>query len=200
MKALFAGEALSSLKDEALVALDAAVNSMTEAQLQTDPVVLEGLIDQTLPAPARILRSEVTFEIGEASLKSFDLLSRPRHEDGILVLLKIPFSGDARYFNVSAAAGFEALPDGEVEGQTLLVPIPTTSTDETTVVTEVDARLDRIERLLAHQAEEAARWRPELRQAAVRAIEDRRARLAMETRTIAALEDFGLRQTSASKP
>ncbi|WP_309629014.1 hypothetical protein [Brevundimonas sp.] len=198
MKALFSGEALSSLRDEALAALYAAVNGMAESQLGTDPAVLEALVDQTLPAPARIHRSEVTFEIGEASLKSFDLLSRPRHEDGILVLLKIPFSGDARYFNVSAAAGFEVPPDGGVEGQTLLVPIPTTSTDETTVVAEVDARLDRIERLLAHQAEEVARWRSVLRQAAVRAIEDRRARLAMETRTIAALEEVGLHQTPAS--
>ena len=194
---LFSGELLTSLKDEALERLDTAVDTVDLAELEADPGALDAVVDRVMPTPPTLSRDRVTFEIDETTLRTFDLLSRPRLKDGIAILLRIPFKGDGRFFHLTAAAGFEPHPKGEVEGQQLLLEIATASTDEGDVVAEVAEHLDRVETLLSHQSDEVERWREAFRRAAVQAVADRKTRAALAGRTRRALEAAGYRHAAA---
>lgn len=88
---------------------------------------------------------------------------------------------------------FEAHPRGEVEGQQLSLEIVTASTDEGDVVAQVAEHLDRVETLLSHQSDEVERWREAFGRAAVRAVADRKTRVAMAKRTLSALKAAGYR-------
>lgn len=193
MQPLFSGELLGSLKDEALERLDTAVDTADLAELDADPAALDAVVDRVMPKPPVLSRDRVTFEIDETTLNTFDLLSRPRMKDGITVLLRVPFRGDGRFFDLTAAVGFEAHPRGEVDDQQLSLEIVTASTDENDIVAKVAEHLDRVETLLSHQSDEVERWRDAFRRAAVQAVADRKTRVAKAGRTRRALEAAGYR-------
>ena len=145
------------------------------------------------PPSLSLSRASMTFEIDQTMLRTFDLLSRPRMRDGIAILLRVPFTGNGRFFHLTAAAGFEAHPKGAVEGQTLLLKIVTASSDDSDIVSQVAEHIDRVETLLLNQAHEVERWREAFRRAAVQAVADRTTRAAMAERTLRALKAAGYR-------
>lgn len=193
---LFSGALIASLKDEGLERLDAAVDTADLAELDADPGALDAVVDRVMPKPPMLSRDRVTFEIDETTLSTFDLLSRSRMKDGIAIFLHVPFEGDGRFFDLTAAVGFDAHPRGEVEGQQLLLEIVTASTDENDIVAKVAEHLDRVETLLSHQSEEVERWREAFRRAAVQTVADRKARAALAGRTRRALEAAGYRHAA----
>lgn len=191
---LFSGAPLLSLRDETLEAIEAAVDALDPSRLGTDPSDIDALVEPLIPVPAALVRETATFEVEETSLRTLDLLSRPRMRDGIVITLHVPFTGDRRVFDLTAAAGFEDLPQAVVESHSLIVEIATLTTDEAMAISEVADQLDRIETLLAHQAREVGHWRDGFRRAAVRAIEDRLQRRAVAGRTVLALIAAGYRR------
>lgn len=193
---LFSGFLLTSLKDEALERLDTEVDRADLGHLDVDPGALKAIVDRVMPKPPTILRDRVTFAIDETTVRTFDLLSRPRMKDGIVILLRVPFAGDGRFFHLTAAAGFDEHPKGVVDDQALLLEIVTASTDVDDVVAVVADRLDRVEMLLSHQSQEVERWREAFDRAAIRAVADRKTRIAMADRTRRALEAAGYRQAA----
>lgn len=191
---LFSGDPLSSLRDETLKAVEEAVDALDPSRLGTDPSDIDALVEPLIPVPAALVREKATFEVEERSLRTFDLLSRPRMRDGIAIILHVPFTGDRRFFNLTAAAGFEDLPQAVIESKALIVEIATVTTDEARAISDVADQLDRIETLLAHQAREVGHWRDGFRRDAVRAIEDRLQRRAVAGRTVQALIAAGYRR------
>lgn len=191
---LFSGDPLSVLRDEALEALKAAIDDLPAASLSDHDAEIDVLVADALPDPVRLDRAGIVFDLDEAAFTSLDLLARPRSREGVSVALEVPFTGDPRFFDLTAAAGLGDEPQGDVDGEGLRLSFVTASTDETTVLEDVNGRLDRIETLLGHQTRTVAGWRPALRLAAVEAIHARRERLAMLERTARALEAAGYRR------
>ncbi|GEM_PF-3939482 len=196
MTRLFSAAPLSSLEDEVREALDDAIDSLPLARLHRDPLDVEPMIDALLPRPARLLRDQTRFSVEEAPVKTRDLLSRPRTRDGVRVVLRTPFEGDGRFLDLTAAPGLDSLPEGRVDGQTLVLSLATLAQDPARIAAEVGRLLDEVEILLTHQAHTVEGWRGSLTQAATSAILDRRERVEAAEATALALEAAGFRRTS----
>lgn len=178
------------------MALEAAIDAMEAAEVRRDPIRPEALVRRVLPEPARLQRDRVTFAVREVTVNALDLLAHPHPSDRLAVELHVPFVGDPRFFQLTAAAGLKSLPSGEVDDRTVVLTVLASSADDAGLLAAAADVLDRVNALLAHQAEEVTAWRDRLGRVAGDLIAGRRLRLDAGDRIAAALRAAGYTPSS----
>lgn len=191
---LFTEEAIESKRDEALLALDAAVARLRPSEL-SDETLPARLADRLAPRPPHLGRRVRyrLFEIQNESDQNGDS-TQDRWRAGLQTTVR--FYGSADYFSLRAGAQPLHPPTGVTIGRRLVLTVLDTAGGDS-LVDRMDAQLETVNRELEEQRRRCDGMRDALETGARRLVEARRTRvmaLSEAARVLAARGWLGERQ------
>jgi hypothetical protein len=112
---------------------------------------------------------------------------RTIHQQGTILVLHVPFTGDAEMFWVQPTSYDSAPPSGKLNGQEMILKMRGTNLSSHAVEKHFNSVLDDFERYLNWQRPNAVNFVTELKERARQAIEHRKARLLADRNMVASL-------------